>query len=163
MKNKTIKESVVNYLAKDMASFAIKKEELFDRITIRLDEEQFNYKEDESVWKQKRDLSPKICEVYFDDVWCCDLTELDRREEVVLKFFKGFLKGYELGKIRLNRFLTKLEEEKEEEEKKRTKQRKKEFIDKLPTSTPEEKLAKEIIKELDKEKNEKSALNKLAA
>ncbi len=153
--NRNAKDFVVKNIEKDIADFGISELELRSRITVKLDIEQFNYKEDESVWKQKKEKTYKVAEVYFDDVWCCDMDERDIATSLNLKFFRGFLRGYESGKIRLNRFLASLEDEKQAQIVKDKKDEEKRKIDSLPQSTPEEKAAKEIIKEIVKEDNEK--------
>lgn len=151
--NQEIKDAVIKNIRLDMADFGLSELELRERVTVKLDTDQFNFKEDESVWKQKRGKAPFVCEVYFDDVWCCDIHEHDTHLHMMEKFFKGFLKGYELGKIRLNRFLAQLDAEKEAEAEKDAKQAEKKAIEALPSSTPEEKIAKEIVKEIAQEKN----------
>jgi len=157
MNNAIVKESVIDYICSDMGTFGIDRVELMERITVKLDEEQFNYKEDESVWLQKKGKTTRVCEVYFDDVFCCDLRETDIKTTMQLKFFRGFLKGYESGKIRLNRFLNLLNQEKEKDALERVTRDRKADINALPSSTPEEKMSKDIIKELDKENDGKAS------
>lgn len=148
--NAEIKDSVITNIRKDMADFGLDEIELRNRITVKLDTEQFNFKEDESVWLQKREKAPFVCEVYFDDCWCCDLHEHDTHPQLIKKFFTGFQKGYDVGKIRLNRFLAEIEDAQIEKDKKDAE---KKAIDALPSATPEEKMAKEIVKEIAQEKN----------
>ncbi len=148
--NKEIKDSVIANIRKDMAEFGINEFELRERISVRLDTEQFNFKEDESVWMQKQDKAPFVCEVYFDDCWCCDLHESDSHTQLIKKYFNGFLRGYELNKIRLNRFLAEIQDAQTVKEEKEAE---KKAIDALPNSTPEEKIAKEIVIEIAQEKN----------
>jgi len=148
---KQIKDLVILNIRKDMADFGIAEPELRERITVKLDIVQFNVKEDESVWLQDKGKAPFVCEVYFDAVWCCDLHESDSHEKLIKKYFRGFLKGYESGKIRLNRFLAQLADE---QEAKSIKEAKKGVVDAMASSTPEEKIAKEIVKEIVKENNE---------
>lgn len=145
-----IKDAVIVNIRRDMASFGIDEIELRQRITVKLDTDQFNYKEDESVWLQKREKAPFVCEVYFDDCWCCDLHQTDSHHKLIEKFFKGFEKGYDSGKIRLNRFLAEIQDAQETKDKKDAE---KKALDSLPSSTPEEKIAKEIVTEIVQEKN----------
>lgn len=149
-----IKDAVIMNIKKDMADFGIDEIELRQRITVKLDTEQFNYKEDESVWLQKKDKAPFVCEVYFDECWCCDLHESDSHSKLISKFFTGFQKGYENGRIRLNRFLAEIQDAQEAKDKKDAE---KKAIESLPASTPEEKISKEIVKEIIQEKNAHSA------
>jgi len=145
-----IKDSVILNIRKDMADFGITELELRERITVKLDVVQFNAKEDESVWLQSKGKAPFVCEVYFDAVWCCDLHESDSHEKLIKKYFKGFENGYNSGKIRLNRFLAQLADE---QEAKSIKEAKKKVVDAMPSSTPEEKIAKEVVKEIVQEDN----------
>ncbi len=153
MMNIGAKKRVVGAIKKDMGDFGINEIELEKRITIKLDVEQFDFKEDESVWRQKRGYLPNVCEVYFDDVWCCDLKETDYDQAIVNRFFQGFQKGYDSGKIRLNKFLAEIEDEKKAQEAKDAKRDEIEAIESLPASTPEERISKEIVKEIVKENN----------
>jgi len=148
MKNKQIKETIVDCIASDIGDFGIEKFELALRTTVKLDEEQFNPNEDEGVWLQKRGKTAKVCEVYFDNVWCCDVKSTDIKTSIRIKYFRGFLKGYESGKIRLNRFLATIEAEKEEAAFKQIKIDRDNIIENLPTATPEEKMSKSIIREI---------------
>jgi len=147
---KQIKDLVILNIRKDMADFGITELELRERITVKLDVVQFNFKEDESVWLQAKGKAPFVCEVYFDAIWCCDLHESDSHEKLIKKFFNGFENGYNSGKIRLNRFLAQIAYELEA---KSIKEAKKKVVDAMPSSTPEEKIAKEVIKELVQEDN----------
>lgn len=151
--SKEIKDAVILNIRLDMADFGLSELELRERVSVKLDTEQFNFKEDESVWMQKRGKAPFVCEVYFDDVWCCDLHEGDTHLQMITKFLQGFLKGYELGQIRLNRFLALIDAEKEKKAEKDALEAEKKAIEALPTATPEEKIAKEIVKEIAQEKN----------
>ena len=145
-----IKDSVILNIRRDMADFGITELELRERIAVKLDVVQFNVKEDESVWLQDKGKAPFVCEVYFDAVWCCDLHESDSHAKLAEKYFNGFLKGYESGKIRLNRFLAQIADE---QEAKSIKEAKKKVVDAMPSSTPEEKIAKEVVKEIVQEDN----------
>ena len=148
MKNKQIKETIVDCIASDIGDFGIEKFELALRTTVKLDEEQFNPNEDEGVWLQKKGKAAKVCEVYFDNVWCCDVKSTDIKTSIRIKYFRGFLKGYESGRIRLNRFLATIEAEKEEAAFKQIKIDRDNIIENLPTTTPEEKMSKSIIREI---------------
>lgn len=148
-----IKASVIKNIKRDMASFGINEEELKDRISVKLDVDQFNSKEDESVWLQKKNKAPFVCEVYFDDVWMCDLHETYTHSKMILEYFKGFQVAYDQEKIRLNKELGIQLRKMEEEAKKQADLDLKKSIEALPSSTPEEKASKEIVKEMIKEKD----------
>lgn len=149
-----LRERIVSTLEKDLADFGLTELEARGRIKVVFDTEQFNYKEDESVWAQYRERKPWVCEVYFDDVWCCDMKLTDSADKLRNIFFKGFERGYDSGKIRLNRFLASLEAEEEAWLIKGKKEDEKKKIESLPEATPEERVAKEIIKEIAKENDE---------
>lgn len=152
-RNQETKDAVIKNIARDMSQFGISQFELPDRISVKFDEEQFNAKEDESVWLQKTGKAPFVCEVYFDNVFICDLHENYSHEKLISQFFKGFLKGYESGKIRLNRILAATLDEMEKTAKKDAEANLKKSIEELPSTTPEERMSKEIVKEVIKEKN----------
>jgi hypothetical protein len=143
--HKAIKDNIIKNIRLDMADFGLGELELIERVTVKLDTDQFNYKEDESVWMQKRGKAPFV--------FICDLHEHDTHLRLMKKFLKGFLKGYESGRIRLNRFLAIIEAEKEAIAVKEAKEAEIKAIESLPQSTPEEKIAKDIVKEIAKENN----------
>lgn len=153
-----LRERIVSTLEKDLADFGLTELEARGRIKVVFDMEQFNAKEDESVWMQLREKRPWVCEVYFDDVWCCDFKISDSADKLRNIFFKGFERGYDSGKIRLNRFLASLEAEEEAWIIKGKKDDQTKKIESLPEATPEERVAKEIIKEIAKE-NDAPPLN----
>lgn len=76
--------------------------DLSDRVSVRADVHQFNYKEDESVWKQVRQKAPVYMEVYWDNVWLCDFTSTELPEATLIKFLTGFGNAYNDGQITLN-------------------------------------------------------------
>lgn len=153
-----VRERIISALESDLADFGLPNLEVRGRIKVVFDMEQFNAKEDESVWVQLREKRPWVCEVYFDDVWCCDMKLTDTPEKLRNMFFKGFERGYDSGKIRLNRFLASLEAEKDAYIIGQKKADEKRVIDNLPERSPEERIAKDIIKEIAKE-NDANALN----
>lgn len=155
--SKQIKKQVIENIKKDMSDFGINQVDLEKRITVKLDVDQFDAKEDESVWLQKKGRAPFVCEVYFDSVHMCDLHESDTHEKLKAKYFKGFLKAYENNKIRLNLLLGVQLDEMEKEAQKQARKELDKSISDLPTATPVEKMAKEIVKEIVEEKNETSA------
>ncbi len=157
--NTIIKRAVIENVKKDMGSFGLGEFELLKRITVKLDEEQFNSKEDESVWLQKHGKAPFVCEVYFDNVWMCDLHETDTHNMLRVKFLKGFEKAYDNNKIRLNQLLGIQLDEMEAEAKKMAKRELKDSIEALPEATPEEKVSKEIIKDIAKENDAQLSTN----
>lgn len=146
-----LKEDVVRNIKKDLGDFGLSEVEINDRITVIRDTEQFKASEDESVWLQKKYKAPWVAEVYFDMVWCCDLYETDNHNQMLTKFFKGFLKGYESGKIRLNRFLAQIADEQEAQRIKDQAEKQDKALEALPENTLEDKLAKDVVREIVKE------------
>ena len=152
--NKQVKDKVIENIKNDMASFGISQQELKDRIKIVLDTEQFNAKVDESVWRQKKGDAPFVCEVYFDNVWMCDLYETHTHTMLRMNFLKGFDHAYSNNKIRLNRLLGIQIDEMERTARELARKELNQKIEALPESTPEQKASKEIIKEIAKDEQD---------
>jgi hypothetical protein len=146
----TVKEALLYIIRKDMADLDISPAELPERVDVLADTEHYNPGEDESVWKQKKGMTPKYYEVYFDLVWVCDFLEKEPQTVVRHRFLTRFLKLYESGDIRLTKGLAKQLKEAAQEGKKKQQE---EALKKLPDATPEQKAAKEIVTELVKEQN----------
>jgi hypothetical protein len=134
-----------------------------DRISIKSDVNQFNL-EDKFVWEQARERRPKYHEVYWDGVWICDYSDNEGVVPTVKKFLFGFRNAYEAGQITLN---TKqdlanyeLEERikafKEEQrlEKNKTLEKAEKEIEMMPERTEEDKLSKQVLKEIVEEKKQ---------
>jgi len=108
-----------------------------DRVKVLSDLTIFKPKEDISVWRQKRGELPEYFTVYFDDEYICGFDATQPVEKAVLEFWKGFKEAYQASKIRLNpkpepdTVTIKAEE-------------------KIITTTPEEKMAAQIVKNLKK-------------
>jgi hypothetical protein len=160
--NQQIKLKVIENIRKDMADFGLSEYDLKDRISIKLDTEQFNADVDESVWKQKKELIPFVCEVYFDNVWMCDLYETHTHSMLKLNFLKGFERAYSNDKIRLNRLLGVQLDEMERTARAMARKELKDKIEALPESTPEEKASKDIIKEIAKDEDAQIPTNENA-
>lgn len=148
---KAIKNSVIENIKKDMGDFGIPDHELNERIFVILDTQQFS-DDDESVWLQKKGKAPKVCEVYFDGEFIADFHETDSHARFKFKYFRGFLKAYEAKKIRINRDMYIIDGEIEKQAKEDNKKAQNKAIESLPTTTPEEKISKEIVTEIIKEK-----------
>lgn len=110
------------------------------RVMVLSDLMMFRPKEDKGVWKQKRGDTPEYFTVYFDGEYICGFDVSQSVERAVLEFWRGFKQAYSNGKIKLN---PKAKEDavvvKKEE--------------KIIATTPEEKMAAQIVKNLNK--NEK--------
>lgn len=127
------------------------KFDLTDRITVRADVNQFNYKEDESVWKQAREKAPHYMELYWDDVWICDFNEKELIEATVHKFLVGFRNAYESDQVHLQS----PSEFKEQKERDHLDEQVKKIKAEMSEKTTEDKLAKKAVVELLEEKKEK--------
>lgn len=103
------------------------------RIRVMSDLITFNYKEDKSVWKQKRGLLPEYFTVYFDDEYVCGFSDAHSIEYAILEFWKGFREAYKSGKIRLNQKPVEVVKSKK----------------KIKATTPTEKMAAQIVRRLD--------------
>ncbi len=133
------------------------KQQLFDRVQgefsfslvnrLRIDAEldKYRWKEDESVWAQKREKAPLQYEVYFDTEFVCFFGLEDSQDQAYLRVMENLLKLYKEKKIFWNKELyevyypTKKPEEK-----------------KLPEAhTPEEKIVKETFRRLSLKKGKR--------
>lgn len=93
--------------------------------------------EDKSVWKQKTGELPEYFTVYFDEEYICGFNANDSIGYATLEFWKGFRQAYIDGKIHLD------PNYKEPEVKAPAKKKRK-------ATTPEEKMAEEVVKRLTK-------------
>lgn len=128
------------------------KFDISKRISLIADVNQFNYKEDESVFNQARNKAPNTIEVYWDGVWVCDFNDKQLRDRVELNFLKGFTKLYEEGRIFLNEGK---EREIVESRKQMTVEDHLAEAKKMSEKTVEDKLSKQAIIEVLEEKKEK--------
>lgn len=67
-----------------------------NRVTVWADTDTFRYKDDEYVWKQKREKVDNVYAVYIDSIFICYLTEHLKPQELLKSFWEGFLKAYNL-------------------------------------------------------------------
>lgn len=116
------------------------------RVYITADIEMFRWREDVSVWKQKREKTPMYYSVYFDHEFICGFSEADTLEKVMLEWWKGFKKAYQDKLIDLDEVKSRELCELRELKQKQLKQEAEMKIDKLPAQTETQKLAKEVIK-----------------
>lgn len=144
----TIKDNIIDELSKSFDS-ALRPRE---RITVVADIEMFT-KEDKYIWEQGKGKTSLCFQVFFDGVFISLIHEDQPIQRAVLDFWRGFKEAYTQKKIRLIPQEYVIEQEIKKEEQKL----KKESIDRLPESTPVERQAKHIIKNLVKEANGKPA------
>lgn len=122
------------------------------RVYIPADIEMFRWKEDESVWRQKREKAPHYYTVYFDNEFICGFSEADSIEKVMLDWWRGFKKAYEEKKIDLDEQKSIALREAREQQQKDLKKELDRKIEALPNQTETQKLAKEVIKRVAKKK-----------
>lgn len=127
------------------------KFDLTDRLNIKADVNQFNYKEDESVWKQARELTPHYMEIYWDGVWICDFNEKELIEATIHKFLIGFKNAYESNQIHLQS----PKEIKEQQERDYLDEAVKKAKHDMSEKTTEERLSKKAVVEMLEEKKDK--------
>lgn len=99
----------------------------------------FKPKEDISVWRQKTGTAPEYFTVYFDDEYICGFNDQESVDYAVLSFWKGFKQAYEAGTIHLD------PNYKEPVVVKPAKKKRK-------ATTPEEKMAEQIVEKLTNER-----------
>lgn len=114
---------------------------LNDRIVVKADVNQFNKKEDESVWKQAKGLAPNYYEVYWDGVWLFDFSENEPVEFVIQKFWLGFRNAYDSEQIHLRT----PEEIKQQDDKDRLDEMVKKVQREMSEKTESDRLAKEAV------------------
>jgi len=107
------------------------------RLMVLSDLVMFRPKEDKSVWKQKRGDLPEYFTVYFDGEYICGFDANQSVEKAILEFWKGFKQQYQKGMIRLN---PKVKDDIVKAKKQDT----------IKATTPEEKMAAQIVKNMNK-------------
>lgn len=122
------------------------------RVYITSDIEMFRWREDESVWRQKREKAPHYYTVYFDNEYICGFSESDPLEKAMLEWWKGFKKAYQDGLIDLDEVKSRELQQKRELELKQAKKEAEMKIEKLPEQTETQKIAKEVIKRVARKK-----------
>lgn len=118
---------------------------LIGRLRIDAELEKYRWKEDESVWAQKRDKAPLQYEVYFDTEFVCFFGLEDSQDQAYLKVMEALLKLYKDKKIYWNKVLYEVNKPEEKTE------------TKLPeATTPEEKIVKETFKRIRSKKGKRA-------
>lgn len=134
----TPKTQVFDRVQRDFA-FPLK-----DRLRIVSELDKYRWKEDESVWAQKRGRAPEQYEVYFDGEFLCFFGLEESQDQVYLKVMENILRLYKAKKIFWNPIMYEINKPKKVEEK-------------LPeATTPEEKIFREAIKRSRKKKGKRA-------
>jgi len=138
----TPKKTIFELMQRDFA-FPLK-----DRLHIVAETEKYKWREDESVWKQKKDKAPLQYEAYFDGEFVCffgtQMTELEAYCEVL----KGIRELYKSGKIHWNKELYEFDKKPVEE-----------IVLDAPDS-PEDYILTEVVKKHAKKSGKKVKLQK---
>ena len=151
-----LKEHVINELTKHLyGTFGEENPELckaFDfenRFRVIADTEMFNAKGDEYLWKQDRGDIATVFQVYFDGEFMVSFDEDTDFRVLLPNFFKAFKDKYSRGLIHLIKEQYKIDYEvkKMEEEDLVSK------VKKIKATTPNEKMAKEVLLNVAKDQN----------
>ena len=113
---------------------------LTNRLQIVSELDKYRWKEDESVWKQKRGLSAYQYEVYFDGVFVCDFGSDAGLDKAYLAVLEGLLKLYKDKRIFWNKELYEVYYPTPKNEPPKLKE----------ATTPEEKMVKEALERVAK-------------
>jgi len=111
------------------------------RISIWAETDKYRWKEDESVWKQKRGMTPNEFEAYFDGEFICFMKESDGLNYNLILFLNKIKEMYRLGKIFVNQEMYKVREAEEQAKQEAAKK-----IEVPKATTPEEKIVLEVLK-----------------
>lgn len=143
-----IKDAILRQIKDEMGDNDYYK---FDkRIQILSDIDIFRWKEDISVWGQKREKIAQHYSVYFDNIFICGFDDTDSKEKVMLEWWKGLKQAITEKKLDIDPFKSdqiRVEKENLEKEIEKAKQ---ESLNKLPEANETHKLAKEAVKRVSK-------------
>lgn len=123
---------------------------LIKRIRVVPEVEKFRWREDESVWEQKRDKTAKNYEVYMDGEFVCFVMETDGEQKAYLRTLEGIRDLYNQGKLFVNESMYKIKEAEAEEKARKAKE-----IEMPKPTTPEEKIVAGAIEKMAKKKGKK--------
>lgn len=125
------------------ADFSI---DLKDRLVIWAEIDKYRWKEDESVWRQKRDKDAKAYEITFDGEFVCFFDTNDTPEEVRLRALEGIRDLFNNQKIFFNKEMYAVREAKIEEQNR---------VEMEKPTTPEDKILTEVVKKHAKRRGKK--------
>jgi len=132
-----------------------------ERIVIIADVEMFNPKEDKYIFAQKKGDAPLCFQVYLDGVFISlfydrnpKLSQELVQKAAVLAFWKGLHQAYKDGRVHLVSPQLRADiEQQEKTDALAVKEKQKKKINSLPESTPVQKMAKQIVKNVAKKGN----------
>jgi hypothetical protein len=120
------------------------------RLRVESDLDVFNPKEDKYIWAMKRGEVSRYFSVYFDDVFVVGFEDTELPEATFLRFFRALRDLSVKGEIILDKHKKDAEDIIKQELGKIERSEKKKRIDDLPESTKEQKMAKEVIKRVNR-------------
>lgn len=110
---------------------------LKDRLAIWAEVDKYRWKEDESVWRQKKGLSPTSYEVSFDGEFVCFFDTSETLDKAYVNVLEGIRKLYSEGKIFFNKELYAVREAELTAQK---------TVEMDAPTTPEDKIITEVVK-----------------
>jgi hypothetical protein len=119
------------------------------RFVVVPETEMYRWKEDESLWKQKKELSPNVYQCFFDGEFVCFFDRSEDQAVVYHRALKGMTDLYKAKKIFFNKEMYAIEEEKRKAQTKA----KEEAFKQIEATTPEEKMIKEAFTRARKKKH----------
>lgn len=120
------------------------------RVRILAETDKYHWKEDESVWRQKRGIDSKVYEVYFDGEFVCFVDEAQGEQAAWREFIEKFRDLYKIGSIFVHEAMYKVKEAEAEAKAKKS------MEVEIPTShSPEEHIIAEVLIKNAKKNNKK--------
>ena len=113
---------------------------LKDRLLVVAEVEKYRWKEDESVWRQKREKDPYSYEVYFDGEFVCDFSVKEEPDMVYYRVMKNIRDLYKAKKIFFNKQMYEIKRAEEAAKRKAEEP----LLPKI--DAPEHKIIQEVIK-----------------
>lgn len=96
----SVQDQFINLIRKDFDTFLkqLNYPIRFDykRFNVWSDTEKYQWKEDASVWMQKRDKAPTYFSVTLDGIDICTFDTTMSKDQTLKQFYNGFLKAYQL-------------------------------------------------------------------
>lgn len=121
-----------------------------NRISIWAETDKYNWKEDESVWKQKRGIDAPQFEAYFDGQFICFMDSNKGNRYNLIEFLNNIKRLYKEGKIFVNKEMYAVRDAEEA-----AKQEKAKNVIIPKATTPEERMIVHVLKKSAKKKGKK--------
>lgn len=120
------------------------------RLRIWSDVDKFNWKEDESIWKQHKGLASKEYEIYFDREFLCTFSDKQTLEDIVIVFLNSLKRLYKEGQIYVHEEVYKVKDE--EARQKRLAQEAAELAAVPQATSREEEIVRDVVVKTKKRK-----------